>query len=539
MKENNEAYDETNRKWKSLCKILFGEEAGELSDYGKWLREDNEPRLICKSAISGKEVVFPHEYYSPGTPAIALDEVDFEKKYPPISINEIKDIDSLIAAISERACFTGNIILGNSKFVQSSTTVYDSYYVYRSERIAYAKYVAYSNNGSSSENIFGCQNFGRSQFLMRCGAVFELARCLALTKSDNSQDCYFSHGLFGCRECLFCFNIRTKRNRIGNLQLSPEKYAQLKGKLLAEALGMLKKNKRLPNIMEIAGATKPDYRLLKDVASGMPSRQAEVQDKPIIEDAFAKTAHLVLGAKPLGIDKCLGLLEKNSSGTTEDCKSCLSGKPIKLGSHYGWIGKFPRERLLTLEEADFTGEKLSLFGQETDSLNFENAPAILSKIAYFTPIWLTGTLRNNIDSPINLYSTDTYRGVTFIESRLCASCFMARTCEHAFGCTDARNLSFCINCNDSVKLTRCFECDNSSNCSDCYFIHNCENLHDCMFCFNVKNLRHAIGNYEVGKEEYIRIKKILLDALGGRIEKSGDFPLTIYNIKMPKTKVRE
>ncbi|MDD5337635.1 MAG: hypothetical protein PHS02_04080 [Candidatus ainarchaeum sp.] len=101
-----------------------------------------------------------------------------------------------------------------------------------------------------------------------------------------------------------------------------------------------------------------------------------------------------------------------------------------------------------------------------------------------------------------------------------------------FGCDTIFDSAFCINCYHSVKLTRCFEMDSCRDCSDSCFCHNSEGLSNCMFCFNSKGLRYAIGNVEVGKEEYARMRKVLLDAIGKRLEKDKDLKLSIYNLRV-------
>ena len=51
-----------------------------------------------------------------------------------------------------------------------------------------------------------------------------------------------------------------------------------------------------------------------------------------------------------------------------------------------------------------------------------------------------------------------------------------------------------------------------------------------MFCFNAKSLRYAIANKEYPKEEYLRIKKLILDELNSRLEKSKKLEMSIFNI---------
>jgi hypothetical protein len=51
-----------------------------------------------------------------------------------------------------------------------------------------------------------------------------------------------------------------------------------------------------------------------------------------------------------------------------------------------------------------------------------------------------------------------------------------------------------------------------------------------MFCFNAKNLRYAIGNAEVGKEQFERAKRLLLAEITGSLERTGDYERSIYGI---------
>ncbi len=51
-----------------------------------------------------------------------------------------------------------------------------------------------------------------------------------------------------------------------------------------------------------------------------------------------------------------------------------------------------------------------------------------------------------------------------------------------------------------------------------------------MLCFNVKSKRYAIANVEIGREEYLRIKKLLLYDITKRLEKEKRLETSIYNL---------
>src|SRR3989338_9310267 len=107
------------KKWQGLCRLIFNEEIGPLSLYAKWLCELNEPIVRRKSCISGKEVAYAIGEYAQDAKWISLDEVDFSKKWEALSINSIKDIESLVEALSERFYYAGNVVLGNCDNVQN------------------------------------------------------------------------------------------------------------------------------------------------------------------------------------------------------------------------------------------------------------------------------------------------------------------------------------------------------------------------------------------------------------------------------------
>ncbi|MFH1471109.1 MAG: hypothetical protein ABIF01_05145, partial [Candidatus Micrarchaeota archaeon] len=135
-----------------------------------------------------------------------------------------------------------------------------------------------------------------------------------------------------------------------------------------------------------------------------------------------------------------------------------------------------------------------------------------------------------IDAPLTIDSTDCYRGILYLLTKLSAFCFSPRSCDYSFGCREGRHTSFCVNSHYSTKVTRCFEIDSCSNCTGCYFCHNCENVHDSMFCFNVKNRRYAVGNVEVGREKFLEVKNVLLDWVNQKLEEKRELDLDIYNL---------
>jgi hypothetical protein len=524
------AYAPLDRQWRATCRFLLGEDIGPLSDYADWLYEGNGPRFEVKSCISGQPVVFPHQFFPESARFASFEEVDLDQKFPPLSINEIKDMDSLLSAISERAIYCGNMVMGNSSAVEESTVITDSHFILHSERFAFSKYLAYSTRGNYNENLFGCWGVGPTSFCIKSRALTSCTRCFNVLKADYSSDLFFSHGLLNCSDCIFSFHLKNRRNCVGNLALPREKYLELKGKLLSETRERLRKEKRLDFIVDMFVKIKPDYSLLKHVSGGQgKAKAAPKTESSRIERAFAETCNILLG-KPIGrLDDFSEWLSQGKPLLCASGKSCVSGQSIIL-SEFARADEYPKGRLVSDTEADEFGSLLTVEENELDSISLSSAGKIISKIAYFCPIWLVGKVADCTDSPNVIDSSGCHHGWLFMQSKDCAYCSISRNNESSFGCREAVHSSFSLNCHFSVKLSRCFECDSCNSCSGCYFCHNCENVHDSMFCFNTKNKKYAIGNVEVGREKFMSAKKILLDWINAHLAKSRSLPLDIYSI---------
>ena len=116
-----------------------------------------------------------------------------------------------------------------------------------------------------------------------------------------------------------------------------------------------------------------------------------------------------------------------------------------------------------------------------------------------------------------------------------AECDPLYHCENAFRCTDCRdskNIIFtdgCGDCNSLIASQRSGNCnfglrvDDSDNCNNSYnvicsakinnslFIQDCNNLYECIFCSHIANKRYCIANMQFEKEEYLEIKKVIID----------------------------
>ena len=89
-------YEIMNNAFKTACKVLFREEIGDLKDYEEWLKE------YIINPVERERVKVSSENYAKNAKFIDYRSIDFMKKFEPLNINEIKDIDSIVEALKER-----------------------------------------------------------------------------------------------------------------------------------------------------------------------------------------------------------------------------------------------------------------------------------------------------------------------------------------------------------------------------------------------------------------------------------------------------
>lgn len=204
---------------------------------------------VAKSAASGK-MVYVSENYCKEAKVEAYAEAQKEIA-KPLNVNSIKDIDSLFSAAQERFAYAGDKILGNSKFVEQSDNCIDVIYARQCREVYSSEYMAYCQMIDGSKHMFGCSFGTLSSFCVNATEVYKSQRVFESSMSMYSGDIFFSHNSNNSQELVFCFNQFSKRHRIGNCELEPDKYSTMKEKLLAEIAGDIVRKKRIPSLVEI------------------------------------------------------------------------------------------------------------------------------------------------------------------------------------------------------------------------------------------------------------------------------------------------
>jgi len=505
--------------WRSACRVVFGREIGPLSKYRVWLGKNLPGGARRKSHVSGKEVAVAFDAFAPGARFVSSDELQLNRGYG-VSLDDMKDLDSLLSALSEKCEYAGNRHLGNSAFVESSDIVLDSQYVRNSSNVEESQYVDSSFMvRKGSKYIFGCGALGNGEFLISVTDSYNQKRSLESSMVGFSSDCYFCHNVLGSREMMFSFGQRNKSYCIGNTALPKGKYLELKRKILAEVAERLEKQGSFPSLNELVKDMPPS------VASLRLAPAEHAQGMAQIEKGFAATYSILLKRQPVGIKGLESWLAERTiavHGADTPFGSVThvpDGMPV--------IMDFPKARLATARESL---ELAKLQMPQKSLTGLEGVLGALGDVAYFTPELCDGQNSNLIACPHAYDVVNAYKGYDAVYAENIALSSMALNSKYVYGCHRVLESQFSLKCYNSQYLNRCFELDSCSRCADSYFCHNSEALSECMFCFSMKGARHAIGNTLLDKGKYAQVKSALVGQIADTIENRKALSLSIFRI---------
>ena len=508
--------------WDSACRVLFGRELeGELSDYEAYLARLVAPTARRKSHISGKEVTLASDSYPKNARFVSAEEAVQNRKYG-LSINDIKDIDSLLAALSEKCEYSGNRRLGNTAFAESSDIVADAQYIYSSSKIERCSNVAKSNMiRDGSKYAFGCQWFAKSEFMIQVHGAHTVKRAFESYYVTTGSDTYFCYSCVGCHDLLFSFGQRNASYRIGNLQMQKGEYAKLKKKLLDEVADELEGKKTFPSLLSIVPDAVP-----KSLPKITPVPPKDVHDLSPMRKSFASTYNIIFKRQPKHALESYKEWLLVGGANVEKYRTAFGAFTCCPTSHCH-MGFLPRKRLATVPEMLELG-KIPMPEEASKSLGSIMKWAEGS--FFFTGEFYDGNNRNVNETPCAYNAVNALGGFDVTNTDNAAYCAIALDSKHIHGGSWILESEFCIRCFDSTYLSRCLEMDFCTKCSDCCFCHNCEGLTDCMFCFNMKGARHCIGNTQLTREEYVKARDAILAKLAGELDATRGLRMSIYNI---------
>ncbi|MEW6529006.1 MAG: hypothetical protein AB1391_03900, partial [Candidatus Micrarchaeota archaeon] len=360
----------------------------------------------------------------------------------------------------------------------------------------------------------------KGKYLIKVIAAEKLVRSFETYYSTHGSDLFFCYNCIGCNNLMFSFNLRNKSFAIGNLELPHDRYIELRKKLVDESREYLEKHKMFYSMFE----TLPPIKSRPIIT--VKKKAPPIQDIKPIEEAWKSTCKIVFG-------KDIGPLQKYERLLSERINLVIKIKTIYGNETYTsnmFCYKYiSNERIVNFDEAMELAKQHITF-EDGEEVSLKSIIKKISPIAFFRTEFAEGSNTNNIETQIPYTATNTYKVVDATYAKNCAYDTMALNSEYIFGSYRVLHSKFCIKAHGSVRASNCFDIDCCTNLRNSYFCHNVEGSDNCMFCFNTKSKRYAIGNVEIEREQYMRIKKIVLDEITAKLERDGKLPFDIFNV---------
>ncbi|MFA5077425.1 MAG: hypothetical protein WC488_03285, partial [Candidatus Micrarchaeia archaeon] len=243
-----QAKKEVEKAWRSTSAVLLGRELRRIDAYGKWLtgNVDFYDIAVERSPASGEDVYVVKKYW-------ALENL------PPIFVGTEKE--QLAALTLEKRDLSGNLasmvrsagrIAYLSLYYSENCANLDAPIVcanatngYKTVMAVLTKNSGYSFWPRESVNIFGSSCVFAGSACINTHYSQNVARTFEADSVYNSSDLYFCHNVEGLSNGMFCFNVKSMRNAIGNAEYEKESYMKVKKSLLEQIAGELESKKTL------------------------------------------------------------------------------------------------------------------------------------------------------------------------------------------------------------------------------------------------------------------------------------------------------
>lgn len=123
--------------------------------------------------------------------------------------------------------------------------------------------------------------------------------------------------------------------------------------------------------------------------------------------------------------------------------------------------------------------------------------------------------QNIVRSDNILNSSNVYQSNSIFDSKNVLFSYNNIYSSYLLGSRGSGSCTYAIRVKDSEKCSSVFEVSWSAQVSKSMFIHNSKDLYECMFCSHLISKRYCIANVQFEKEEYFRIKEMVIDWILG------------------------
>lgn len=184
-------------------------------------------------------------------------------------------------------------------------------------------------------------------------------------------------------------------------------------------------------------------------------------------------------------------------------KCSLSGKPTWSFSSEG--------ELIASQEAIANQFKKDEWMRKKRPINsIEDALRYWQEINYITgEKYINSKEVAESDSVYN--SAYVYQSVSIFDSKNIIFSYKIFDSNYLLASRDNSSCTFGIRVKESIYCSSSFEVSWSAKISRSMFIHDCFDLYECLFCSHIRSKRYCVANMPFEKEEYFKIKKMVIE----------------------------
>ena len=104
-----------------------------------------------------------------------------------------------------------------------------------------------------------------------------------------------------------------------------------------------------------------------------------------------------------------------------------------------------------------------------------------------------------------------YGSVSIFDSKNIIFSYKIFDSNYLLASRDDSSCTLGLRVKESIYCSSCFEVSWSNKVSKSMFIHDSFDLYECLFCSHLRSKKYCIANMQFEKEEYLKIKKMVID----------------------------
>jgi len=148
-------------------------------------------------------------------------EYDFNKTF-------FEQFEALRSRVPQAALFTNYLQDENSEYTNTAGKNRNCYMLFDSDENWDCMYSYGMNKSRSNMDCYRVQNVELCYEAIDCKDCYN---CYYTCKSDNCTDSVFLNNCIGCKNCIYCSNLKNKEYHIFNEPVSKERYEEIKSSL--------------------------------------------------------------------------------------------------------------------------------------------------------------------------------------------------------------------------------------------------------------------------------------------------------------------